>query len=141
MKARESSFSGGGDPVHDDLSDDGELRISEHAGIVAWCPAIPPFSGTVRLAPETADARLDSSTDYVAVAGLLAEVIRRIDVAFDRPAMNVMMHQRRPGGPDSFHWHLDLLPRLGTLAGLELGTGVMAIAQAPRTMADRLRSV
>jgi hypothetical protein len=32
-----------------------------------------------------------------------------------------------------------VIPRLGTLAGLELGTGVIAVAQGPREVASRLR--
>jgi galactose-1-phosphate uridylyltransferase len=49
------------------------------------------------------------------------------------------LHQRRPGGSARFHWHIDLLPRLGTLAGLELGAGVMSVAFPSEVTARRLR--
>jgi UDPglucose--hexose-1-phosphate uridylyltransferase len=37
------------------------------------------------------------------------------------------------------HWHLELLPRLSILAGLELGAGVYINSLAPEDAAARLR--
>jgi PAS domain-containing protein len=44
-------------------------------------------------------------------------------------------------GSDRFHWHLDAVPRLGTLAGLELGAGVHICIVPPETAAAQLREV
>jgi len=138
MRARDAAFTSDRNPIADELSRRPEFRVGEHRDLVAWCPPVPPLSGTIRIAPTTRAAQLDSATDYTALGALLAEVVGRVDRAFDAPALNVMLHQQRPGGSDHFHWHVDVVPRLGTLAGLELGTGVMAIAQEPRAMAERL---
>jgi UDPglucose--hexose-1-phosphate uridylyltransferase len=40
---------------------------------------------------------------------------------------------------DGVHWHLELLPRLSVLAGLELGAGIYVNAVPPEEAAARLR--
>ena len=47
---------------------------------------------------------------------LVAEGLRRLRVAEGAVAVNAWVHPRR-------HWHIEVLPRLSTLAGLELGAG------------------
>jgi UDPglucose--hexose-1-phosphate uridylyltransferase len=44
-----------------------------------------------------------------------------------------------PSGAGEFCWHLDVLPRLAQLAGLEMGTGVSLNIVPPETAAAQLR--
>jgi UDPglucose--hexose-1-phosphate uridylyltransferase len=37
------------------------------------------------------------------------------------------------------HWHLELVPRLTTFAGVELGAGIYVTTVAPENAASRLR--
>jgi UDPglucose--hexose-1-phosphate uridylyltransferase len=138
MVAREAAFAGGANPIRDDLREAGERLVVEADGLVAWCPEVPPFTGTVRIAPREPAPDLDGA-DFGAAATLLLDVLARIGAALGEPALNLLVHQRRAGRTDPYHWHMDVIPRLGTLAGLELGTGVVAIAQAPVGIAQRLR--
>jgi UDPglucose--hexose-1-phosphate uridylyltransferase len=44
-----------------------------------------------------------------------------------------------PRGAEHYCWRIDVLPRLGHLAGLELGTGVYLNVLAPEQAAAELR--
>jgi UDPglucose--hexose-1-phosphate uridylyltransferase len=44
-----------------------------------------------------------------------------------------------PSGAGEFCWHLDILPRLAQLAGLEMGTGVSLNIVPPERAAASLR--
>ncbi len=70
------------------------------------------------------------------LADVLVRLYRAVDAAFDSPPFNVWLH-RVPG--EDFHWHLELQPRTGYVAGLELGADVYINAITPETAARRLR--
>jgi UDPglucose--hexose-1-phosphate uridylyltransferase len=141
LVARERAFEeAAACPVCVDLAAAGPRCVAEADGLAAWYPEVPPFSGVVRIgpvvhAPDWADAGVAESAGR-----LLRDLLGRVGRAFEAEALNVWLHERRPGGSDRFHWHLDAVPRLGTLAGLELGAGVVAVLQAPESAAERLRA-
>jgi UDPglucose--hexose-1-phosphate uridylyltransferase len=126
-------------PVCEEIAG-GEHRVSEANGLVAWCPARPPLSATVRIAPRAHAADWGEGVDADGVARVLRDVLGRIVRGFRAEALNVWLHQRGPGGGGRMHWHLEAVPRLGTLAGLELGSGVMAATSTQAEAAERLRA-
>ena len=63
---------------------------------------------------------------------LAAEGIRRIRIAEGPVALNLWLHA---GG----HWHVEVLPRIGVLAGIELGAGYFVNTLAPESAAGVLR--
>ena len=76
------------------------------------------------------------TTDIESLAAALLALFRAIDRGLGSPAFNLWLH-RIPGA--RFHWHFELQPRTGQLAGLELG-GDMYINSVPATTAAlRLR--
>ncbi len=140
LAARERAFAAGACPVCDDIAArDPERLVAEADGLVAWCPAAPPFSAVVRIAPGRHAPDWDAGLDHEATGRMLRSVLGSIGRAFGAGAFNVWLNARRPGGADRYHWHLELVPRLGTLAGMELGTGVIALAHAPEAVAARVR--
>ena len=54
------------------------------------------------------------------------------------PPLNLWV-RTAPRGAESFHWHIDVVPRLTQLAGFELGTGVNVNIVAPERAAAELR--
>jgi len=138
LLTRERAFDGA-EPIARDLERAGPRLVEERDGLAVWCPEVPPLSGAVRIAPVEARPDWDEGTDYAAVGSLLRATMERIGRELGADAINLWLHQRRPSGPEGFHWHLDVVPRLGTLAGLELGTGVIAAAHSSETVAARLR--
>lgn len=141
LVARERAFTRGACPVCGEIAaGDPERLVFEDDGLVAWCPSAPPLSGTIRIAPRLHAPDWSDGFDPAATGRVLRAVLTRIGRAFDAPALNVWLNARRPGGPEGYHWHLELVPRLGTLAGMELGTGVIALAHAPEPVAARVRA-
>jgi UDPglucose--hexose-1-phosphate uridylyltransferase len=63
---------------------------------------------------------------------LAAEGLRRVRAVEGLRPANLWLHA---GG----HWHIEVLPRLTVLAGLELGAGVYLNPVAPEEAAEALR--
>jgi UDPglucose--hexose-1-phosphate uridylyltransferase len=57
------------------------------------------------------------------------------------PAYNLVLHEAplRDRGEDYWHWHIEILPRLATAAGFELGTGIWINTVVPEAAAEYLR--
>lgn len=75
-------------------------------------------------------------TDRASLAQALHALFCAVLSALDRPAFNLWLH-RLPGEP--FHWHFELQPRTGTLAGLELGGDMYINSLRAAEAAARLR--
>lgn len=110
----------------------GARVVETRDGLVALCP----YAG--RLPYELLVAPLEHEPDGFASARLgpalelLGNVLRRLwRVEGPRPC-NAWLHT---GG----HWHLELVPRIGVLAGIELGAGIYLNTLAPEEAAERLR--
>jgi len=57
------------------------------------------------------------------------------------PAYNLVLHEAplRDSCEDYWHWHIEILPRLATAAGFELGTGIWINTVLPEHSAEYLR--
>lgn len=74
-------------------------------------------------------------------AGFLKDVLYRIDKALNNPPYNYTLHNipLRNHSADGFHWHLEIIPRLSTPAGFELGSGIYINSVPPEDSAKILR--
>jgi UDPglucose--hexose-1-phosphate uridylyltransferase len=113
--------------------DPGEV-VLERDGLVAGCPPAGRVPYEVVVAPERPEADPFSSDLLAPALRLLVEVVRRLRRLEGPVPLNAWLHHGRS-------WHLELLPRLGVLAGLELGAGVYVNALPPEEAAQALRSV
>jgi UDPglucose--hexose-1-phosphate uridylyltransferase len=66
-------------------------------------------------------------------ARALREIIQRLNHALDNPPFNYFIHSlpTQDGAPDSYHWHIEILPQLFRAAGFELGSGSNINGVAP----------
>jgi UDPglucose--hexose-1-phosphate uridylyltransferase len=71
-------------------------------------------------------------TDLAPALGLLRDIVIRLRAVEGAVPWNAWLHHGR-------QWHIELVPRLSTLAGLELGAGVYVNALPPETAAESLR--
>lgn len=104
---------------------------------VAVAPFASPSPYALTIVPRTPQASFAESGDGVAT--LLHDVLGRLARRFGAPPPLTLWVRTAPAGAEHFCWHVDLVPRLTPLAGLELGTGVHLDAVGPETAAAELR--
>jgi UDPglucose--hexose-1-phosphate uridylyltransferase len=74
-------------------------------------------------------------------AEALHRTLRALHDALGDPAYNLVLHEAplRDSCEDYWHWHVEILPRLSTAAGFELGTGIWINTMLPEEAATHLR--
>jgi UDPglucose--hexose-1-phosphate uridylyltransferase len=108
------------------------LLIAERDGVVlraAWAGRMP-YELLVTPPEHESDPW---RSDHLAVAlQLAAEGLRRLHAVEGPCPMNLWLHE-------SGHWHIEIVPRLTVLAGIELGAGYFVNPLPPETAAEALR--
>jgi UDPglucose--hexose-1-phosphate uridylyltransferase len=112
--------------------DPGEVFLAR-AGVVAGCPPASRVPYEVLVTPERPEDDPFSSDLLAPALHLLVEVVRRLHRLEGPVPLNAWLHHGRS-------WHLELLPRLGVFAGLELGAGVYVNSLPPEEAAAALRA-
>jgi UDPglucose--hexose-1-phosphate uridylyltransferase len=119
-----------------------EVRLRERvvaidSEAVVICPFASRMPFEMMLIPRTPRGRFQD--DGALGAKLLHEALSRLQSALGGlPPLNMWV-RTAPSGAGEFCWHLDVLPRLAQLAGLEMGTGVSLNIVPPETAAATLR--
>ena len=113
----------------------GARVVSEEAGLVVLAAYGGRLPYELLIAPCEHPEESAFESAYLASAlGLLAEALRRLQALEGAVPVNAWLHDRG-------HWHLELLPRLTVLAGIELGAGIYVNSLAPEAAAAALRGV
>jgi UDPglucose--hexose-1-phosphate uridylyltransferase len=108
--------------------------ILERDGLVAGCPIASRAPYEVQIAPEQSEPEGLRSELLGAALRLLAELVRRLrELHGSGLEFNAWLH-------DGMHWHIELVPRMTRLAGLELGAGVWINPVAAADAAAAFRS-
>ena len=111
------------------------VAIGDEAVVI--CPFASRSPYELMLIPRRPRARFQD--DGPLGAGVLHEALARLRAALGgMPALNMWV-RTAPAGAGEFCWHLDVLPRLAHLAGLEMGTGVSLNIVPPERAASELR--
>ena len=101
------------------------------------CPWASRSPFELRVIPRTPAPRFE---DGVGGAAMIATALRALGGALGAvPQFNLWV-RTAPRGADEFCWHVDLVPRLTTRAGFELGTGVEIDVYTPELAAADLRA-
>jgi UDPglucose--hexose-1-phosphate uridylyltransferase len=112
------------------------VAIDEEAALICPWASRSPFE--LRVLPRAESARFEEDT---AGAGMLRTALRLLAERFDGPPELNLWVRTAPRGADSFHWHIDILPRLSVRAAFELGTGVDINIYPPERAAADLREL
>jgi UDPglucose--hexose-1-phosphate uridylyltransferase len=113
-------------------------RIAERDGVLLVAPFAARGAYELLITPEehTGDA-FAAPRLLTAALGLLASGEQRIAAVEGQLPTNAWLHTAPFGGKG--HWHLEVLPRVSAIAGLELGAGIWINSLAPEVAAERLR--
>lgn len=119
----------------------GRRIVDAGRGFVVFAPFASRFPYETWIVPEEHAPCFTTITDdgCLQLAHVLRSLLYRLREEVQDPPYNLVLHTA-PAGVEGFHWHLELGPRLTTLGGFELGTGVMINTVAPETAAAILRN-
>lgn len=122
---------------------DGRRIVAQNDGFVAFQPFASAAPFETWLMPRTHRASFaDADDDELArLASLLRDVLRGLRDLLDDPDYNYVIQSAPPGDEDRpyFLWHLQIVPRLSTPAGFELGSGISINPSSPEASAAALR--
>ncbi len=122
---------------------DGGRVVLDTGDFVALAPFAPRFPFETWILPaDHASAFEDIEADgLAALARLLGDVLRGMNRVLGDPPFNFMLHSRplKAEAMDHFHWHLEIIPTLGRVAGFEWGTGFFINPTPPEVAAKYLR--
>lgn len=122
---------------------DRERIVLETEGMVAIAPwaARSPFETWI--IPRDHDSSFESASGHAlrSAADALRTVLRKIDVALEQPAYNLLLHTMplREAKNDWYHWHVELKPALTLQAGFEWASGCSINPTPPEEAASFLR--
>lgn len=124
---------------------EGSRLVAANAGFVACCPFASAVPYATWIVPRRHASSFGVLTDEE--AGLLAQILRdtlkRLYRLLSNPDYNYVIRSspHHAAGEPHFHWYLEVLPRLTTQAGFEIGSGINVNVVAPETAAAQLRDV
>jgi UDPglucose--hexose-1-phosphate uridylyltransferase len=102
------------------------LVVAEAADLLAFCHPVGRLPYETLIAPGASATLTDALR-------LLRDLVARLREAEGPVPWNAWLHRGTP-------WHIELVPRLSVLAGLELGAGIYVNAVPPEQAAERLRA-
>jgi UDPglucose--hexose-1-phosphate uridylyltransferase len=123
--------------------DAGIRIVGENSEFVALSPFAPRFPFETWILPKKHDSSFEDSSpkQFVALATMLQETLRRLDVVLENPAYNYILHTSpfREEDNEYYHWHIELMPKLTKVAGFEWGSGFFINPTPPEEAARFLR--
>ncbi len=118
--------------------------IFENNEAIAFAPFVSRNPFEVRIFPKRHLAFFENAYDQVieSVVQALQKVLRFLEKRLKDPDYNFFIHTAPLKNKNDFqhyHWHIEILPKISTRAGFELGTGVEINAVDPDEAAKLLK--
>jgi UDPglucose--hexose-1-phosphate uridylyltransferase len=117
--------------------------ISADDQTMTLAPFAPRMPFETWILPRVHASQFEDAPDGLleATARRIQDLVRRLDATLMKPPYNVALHTAPDGRRDetAFHWHLEFVPRLGPVSGVEWGSGVYVNAVPPEEAAQVLR--
>jgi UDPglucose--hexose-1-phosphate uridylyltransferase len=120
----------------------GERVVAETDGFVVLCPFASRMPFELRISPRAPSPTFADVADHAIaeLAAVLHDALACLDREAGDPDFNYVLHSALPGDAATDEvWRLDVVPRLATPAGFELGSGLGVNTLAPEDAAARLR--
>ncbi|MDD5729639.1 MAG: galactose-1-phosphate uridylyltransferase [Candidatus Omnitrophica bacterium] len=123
---------------------DKERIIIENKHFMAFCPFVSRFPFEIWIVPKKHNSFfcLMSPEEVPTLASIIKEIVSRIKKVFKDPAYNFIIHSSPLNGEniiDSYHWHIEFIPKLTRVAGFEWGTGFYVVPTPPEMAAKFLK--
>jgi len=132
------------DMIHQEIEDQQRI-VAENKNFIMFCPFVSRFPFEVWIIPRK-HTSFFCQTPYEQMpdlAVLLRSLISKVKKVFGNPAYNFIVHSAPvnsdANSTDSYHWHLEFIPKLTRVAGFEWGTGFYLVPTPPEVAAKLLR--
>jgi len=123
-----------------------ERIILENELFLSFCPFASRFPFEIWIIPKKHSGYFCDVASIPqgipALAAILRETIARIKKVFVDVSYNFIIHSspvNGDGGRESYHWHIEFMPKLTRVAGFEWGTGFYIATTPPELAAKYLR--
>jgi len=128
---------------------DHELRVGERIvmdteGFVVFHPFASRMPFETWIVPKRGQASFGSvpTKDLANLAQVLRITLLKLYLSLNDPDFNYAIHTAPVGdeSKDYYHWHIRIMPRLTSIAGFEIGSGMYINAAFPEETADFIRN-
>jgi len=124
---------------------EGTRVIYQNDTMVVIAPFASRFPYETWILPRNHESRFENTSDEGLrdLAEALLVALRKLERGLGAPPYNYMIHSSPFREPDlpSFHWHLEITPRLVKVAGFEWGSGFYINPLSPEEAAMFLREI
>ncbi len=141
-------FHANGRCIHCDMLEyerkDRQRIIFENESAVVLAPFISRSNFEIRVFPKRHEAYFEQvgEKELLDVAEAMLQALSRIKKKLKDPSFNYFLHTApviEKLGYGHYHWHFEILPKLETYGGFELGTGIDIVTVSPEEVAKILR--
>lgn len=130
------------DIIRQELVDERRV-IAEDADVIALAPYAPRFPFETWILPRRHLAHFPDAQrhEFASLARMLGDLLRRMNRMLRNPPYNLLVHSAPFGDADleSYHWHVEIIPKLTKVAGFEWATGFYLNPTSPEEAAEVLR--
>jgi UDPglucose--hexose-1-phosphate uridylyltransferase len=131
------------DMIQQEIDTDSRVIISTD-NFVAFAPFASRFPFEIWILPKKHEAHFENLQKFEAdeLATVLKSVLASLEAVLEFPPYNYIIHSApfNINESESFHWHIEIIPRLTNIAGFEWGTGFYINPTPPEQAAETLRN-
>jgi UDPglucose--hexose-1-phosphate uridylyltransferase len=132
------------DIIHQEI-DERERIVAENKSFIAFAPFVSRFPFEFSIFPKIHSAEFSyiQKEEAVDLARILKETLLRMKLALKDTSYNFIIHTSPMDYREraDYHWHIEVMPRMGRTAGFEWGTGFYLNQTPPEIAAWALREV
>lgn len=119
--------------------------IMKNKYAIAIAPFVSREPFEIRIYPRAHRSYFEKTpkNELKAIVDILQKTLLKIEKRLNDPDLNFFIHTaplKRQASYGHYHWHIEILPKIDTAAGFELGTGVEINAIDPDKAATILRN-
>ena len=125
---------------------DKERIILENKYFLSFCPFVSRFPFEIWIIPKNHNCYFCHmpAEEIPALASILKDTVTKLKKIFTEVSYNFLIHSapvNGNGGVESYHWHIEFMPKLTRVAGFEWGSGFYIVHTPPEMAAQYLRGV
>lgn len=120
--------------------------VIENEKFVSLEPFAARFPFETWILPKHHQSHFEMQPDshYLPLAEIFKETLQRLNIALDNPPYNYVLHTapvNKTDDANSYHWHIEIMPKLTKVAGFEWGSGFFINPTPPENAAEYLKQV